>query len=124
MEFSSPGGSQVLPSAFFSVVGTNNCGMIMKESSTESRKEKGEQGDVLMPLFALFPCTTFCIGSCQSQDGGWEVFLAFLDAVYVVTTPGRVGDVYVAFQEKFHRHARIWIHVGRRRLERRWRTSM
>ena len=68
MESSSPGGSQVLPSAF-SVVGTNNCGKIMKESSTESRKEKGEQGDVLMPLFALLSCTTCCIGSCQSQDG-------------------------------------------------------
>ena len=38
---------------------------------------------------------------------------AFLCDVYVVTSPRRVGDVYVALQEELFRHSRIRINVGK-----------
>ena len=42
-----------------------------------------------------------------------ERLFAFLDDVYVLTTPDRVGDVYRALQEELFRHCRIRIHVGK-----------
>ena len=41
--------------------------------------------------------------------------MAFLDDVYIVTTPERVGDVHVAPQDELYRHAWIRIHGGKRR---------
>ena len=42
-----------------------------------------------------------------------ERLFAFLDDVYVVTTPDRVGFVHNILQEELYRHARIRIHVGK-----------
>ena len=42
-----------------------------------------------------------------------ERLFAFLDDVYVVTTPSRVGFVHNILQEELYRHARIRIHAGK-----------
>ena len=87
------------------------CGKTMKELSTE----KGE-GDALMPLlFSLAQHAALEAVKARMVDG--EVLLAFLDDVYFITTPERVGDVYVALQEELYRHARIRIHVGKTQVE-------
>ena len=49
-----------------------------------------------------------------------EVLLAFLNDVFVITTPNRDGVVHLALQEELHRHARIKIHVGKTHVERNW----
>ena len=42
-----------------------------------------------------------------------EVLLAFLNDVFGITIPNRVGTVHLVLQEELHRHARIKIHVGK-----------
>ena len=65
-----------------------------------------------MPLlFSLGQHAALEAVKARMVDG--EVLLAFLNDVYVITTPERVGDVYVALQEELHQHARIRIHVGK-----------
>ena len=60
--------------------------------------EGGEQGDAMMPLW-------FCLGqkealqSVQRQLEDGERLFAFLDDVYVVTRPERVGEVYRILEE-------------------------
>ena len=73
--------------------------------------EGREQGDSLMPrLFSLGQHAALDAVKARMVEG--EVLLAFLDDVYVITKPDRVGDVYLALQEELYRHARIRIHAG------------
>ena len=109
-----PGGSQILP---FVRLFYGRPSQYLWEDNEEvvhriAQGEGGEQGDALMPLlFSLGQHAALEAVKARMLDG--EVLLAFLDDVYVITTPERVGDVYVALQEELYRHARIRIHVGK-----------
>ena len=88
------------------------------ESGTTHRipqGEGGEQGDAMMPLL-------FCLGqhealrATQEQLRDGEHLLAFLDDIYMVTRPDRVGPVYANLQENLHVHACIRIHCGKTKV--------
>ena len=74
--------------------------------------EGGEQGDALMPLL-------FSLGQHAALEAVRrrlrvdERLFAFLDDIYVTTTPGRVGTVHNILQQELYRHSRIHIHVGK-----------
>ena len=76
---------------------------------TVEQGEGGEQGDALMPLL-------FCVGQhaalqeVQARLRPNERLFAYLDDVYVVSKPDRVGAIYTALQEALWTHARIRVH--------------
>ena len=76
--------------------------------------EGGEQGDSMMPLL-------FCLGQHQAlqaiqdqlRDG--EYFMAFLDNLYIVTLPDRVGPVYAIVHIRIHcGKTKVWNRAGTR----------
>ena len=77
--------------------------------------EGGEQGDAMMPLL-------FCLGqkealqSVQRQLEDGERLFAFLDDVYVVTRPERVGEVYRILEEALRVFSCIRIHNGKTKI--------
>ena len=74
--------------------------------------EGGEQGDALMPLlFSLGQHAALEAVRRRLRVG--ERLFAFLDDIYVTTTPERVGIVHNILEQELHRHARIHIHVGK-----------
>ena len=71
--------------------------------------EGGEQGDALMPL--LFSLGQHgALQAAQEQLRPQERLMAFLDDVYMVSQPERVGSVYAVLQEKLFAHAGIRVH--------------
>ena len=74
--------------------------------------EGGEQGDALMPLL-------FCLGqhsaleAVQDEMREGEFLFAYLDDIYIVTRPERVGAVYASLREHLQSFARIRIHGGK-----------
>ena len=77
--------------------------------------EGGEQGDALMPLlFALGQHAALV--AVQSQLIAGEKLMAFLDDIYVVTRPERIGAVYVTLQNELLAHSGIRIHGGKTRV--------
>ena len=74
--------------------------------------EGGEQGDVFMPL--LFSLGQHgALAAVQRQLHASEKMFAYLDDIYIVTTPARVGHVYSLLQDALFRHARIRLHSGK-----------
>ena len=77
-----------------------------------AQRESGEQGDALMPLL-------FCVGQhsalqpVQHSLRPNERLLAFLDDLYVVSKPDRVGAIYRIVQESLWAHAGIRVHGGK-----------
>ena len=76
--------------------------------------EGGEQGDAMMPLL-------FCLGheALQVAHRGLragEFLFAFLDDIYMATTPYRVGLVYAIVQAALRQEAGISIHVGKTKI--------
>ena len=77
--------------------------------------EGGEQGDALVPLL-------FCVGQhsalqeVQHSLRPSEHLFAFLDDLYVVSKPDRVGEIYRTMQESLWAHAGIRIHGGKTRV--------
>ena len=109
-----PGGPKVLPFVrLFYGQPSVHVGRRRGCLSTESDKEKGENKGILSCpfLFSLGQHATLDAVKARMVEG--EVLLAFLDDVYVITKPDRVGDVYLALQEELYRHARIKIHAGK-----------
>ena len=77
--------------------------------------EGGEQGDALMPLlFALGQHAALV--EVQSQLIPGTKLMAFLDDIYVVTRPERIGAVYVSLQNELLAHSGIRIHGGKTRV--------
>ena len=82
------------------------------EVHTVLQGEGGEQGDALMPLL-------FCVGqhstlqAVQHSSRPTERLLAFLDDLYVVSKPDRVGAIYSIVQESLWGHAGIRVHGGK-----------
>ena len=75
----------------------------------------GEQGDPLMPLL-------FSVGqhralvSVQSQLHDGERLFAFLDDIYVICSPERVGVIYQALEKHLWEQTGISIHMGKTKL--------
>ena len=75
--------------------------------------EGGEQGDALMPLL-------FCVGqhaAFEAMQRGLnpdEKLLAFLDDLYLVSLPERVGAMHNLAQHELWTHCRIRVHGGKR----------
>ena len=77
--------------------------------------EGGEQGDPLMPLlFSLAQHAALVATQEQLRPG--EFLFAFLDDIYIVCLPDRVGDIHAVLQEELYRHARISIHLGKTKV--------
>ena len=79
---------------------------------TVEQGEGGEQGDVLMPLlFSLGQHAALKAVQEGLQEG--ERLFAFLDDIYVVTSPERVGEVYALLSTHLLRCSSIRINVGK-----------
>ena len=77
--------------------------------------EGGEQGDALMPML-------FCLGQhgalraiAERLLPGEKLF-AYLDDLYVVCQPDRVGDVHTIVGQELWRHAKISVHHGKTKV--------
>ena len=81
--------------------------------------EGGEQGDRLMPLlFCLAQHTALHAVADQLREGGH--LFAFLDDLYVVRRPDRVGEIHSILQRELFRHAHISLHLGKTKI---WNRS-
>ena len=69
-----------------------------------NQAEGGEQGDPLMPLLFSLGITG-ALATVQEQLGEGEFLFAFLDDVYAVCAPERVGEVYMALEKALREHA-------------------
>ena len=67
--------------------------------------EGGEQGDAMMPLL-------FSLG--QLRPG--ELLFAFLDDIYIVCSPARVGMVHTLLENALWGHACIQVHAGKTKV--------
>ena len=77
--------------------------------------EGGEQGDPFMPLlFSLGQHSALEAVQEDLFDG--EFLFAFLDDIYVATTPHRVEDVYKSLDENLWSFSRIQIHGGKTKV--------
>ena len=52
----------------------------------------------------------------QEQLRPGEFLFAFLDDIYIVCLPDRVGDIHAILQEELYCHARISIHLGKTKV--------
>ena len=73
---------------------------------TMSQGEGGEQGDALMPLLFALGQHGASVTTARTLRAG-EFMFAFLDDIYFVTAPNRVGAIYTTLQEALWAHARI-----------------
>ena len=79
----------------------------------------GEQGDVLMPLlFSLGQHAA--LEAVQRHLRQNEKMFAYLDDIYILTTPDRVGEVYYLLQDALFLHAHIRLHSGKTQV---WNKS-
>ena len=77
--------------------------------------EGGEQGDPSMPLLFRFGQHRVLVAvQAQLKDG--ERIFAFLDDVYVVCPPDRVGQFYLLLEEQLRLKTGICIHQGKTKL--------
>ena len=77
--------------------------------------EGGEQGDPIMPLlFSLGQHRALVSIQAQLKEG--ERLFAFLDDIYVVCAPERVGEVYLVLEQQLREKPGINIHQGKTKL--------
>ena len=85
------------------------------EVHTIPQGEGGEQGDPLMPLL-------FCLGQhpvvtavrAELEEG--EKLFAYLDDLYIVCAPGRVGEVHDLLKRHLWGHSKMSIHAGKTKV--------
>ena len=88
-------------------------------SHTIVQGEGGEQGDPLMPmLFALGVHAALC--AIQSHLQADERVFAYLDDIFLVTTPARVGVLFGVVEAELWRCSRIRVHQGKTQV---WNRS-
>ena len=116
------GGASVLPFVHFfygrpsTYLWEDDCGIVHRIPQGEG----GEQGDPLMPLL-------FAVGqhpalvATQERLGANEWIFAYLDDIYILSRPERVGAVYAVLQDELLRHAHIRIHGGKTHV---WKCAM
>ena len=79
---------------------------------TVAQGEGREQGDPFMPLlFSLGQHAALQAAHSRMRAG--ETLFAFLDDVFFVVQPDRVGEVYQVVEQELYRHSRITIHTGK-----------
>ena len=77
--------------------------------------EGGEQGDPLMPLlFSLGQRSA--LHSLQSFLLPGEQLFAYLDDIYVVCSPERVGAIFTRLESDLESHGRIQVHQGKTKV--------
>jgi hypothetical protein len=77
--------------------------------------EGGEQGDPLMPaLYALGQHTALEVARTQLLPG--ELLVAFLDDVYLVTSPERAKEAFEVVRESLREHAGVEADLGKCRV--------
>ena len=108
------GGRQALP--FVRLFYSEPSAYLWEDASgtvhTVHQGEGGEQGDPLMPL--LFSVGQHAaLEAIQRRLFPTEKLLAFLDDIYVVSRPERVGDVVASADHQLWTHARIRVHGGK-----------
>ena len=79
---------------------------------TINQGEGGEQGDPLMPLLFSVGQHPALLATQERLEANEWIF-AFLDDIYILTKPERVGAVYAVLQEELFRHAYIRINGGK-----------
>ena len=80
-----------------------------------NQAEGGEQGDPLMPLLFSLGIKG-ALATVQEQLGEGEFLFAFLDDVYAVCAPERVGEVYMALEKALREQAGIQLHEGKTKV--------
>ena len=80
--------------------------------------EGGEQGDPLMPL--LFALGIHAALQAAQLNLPHEILMAFLDDVYIASSPLRVGHSFAVLQEQLLRHSNIRVHLGKIKV---WNSS-
>ena len=83
-----------------------------------SQAESGEQGDPLMP--ALFALGQHAALAEMRRHLRPDECLAYLDDIYVITSPERTRVVFDLLSLHLHRHAHIQLHRGKTRV---WNAS-
>ena len=82
------------------------------ETHTIHQGEGGEQGDALMPI--LFSVGQHAaLEATQRRLRRDERLFAFLDDIYLVSKPERVGEVHSVLERELWVHAKIRIHSGK-----------
>ena len=89
------------------------------EVHTVPQGEGGEQGDPLMPLlFCLEQRPALTAVRAELEEG--EKLFAYLDDLYIVCAPGRVGEVHDLLKRHLRGHSKISIHAGKTKV---WNRS-
>ena len=76
-----------------------------------------KEGDPLMPMLFVLGQHPALVAALRRLHAGERLFV-YLDDVYVVTTPDRVGAVLTILSEELWRHSRIRIHGRKTSVER------
>ena len=114
-----PGGEQVLPFVrlFYGRQTTylwdDDLGVVHQIPQAEG----GEQGNPLMPL--LFALGIHAALQAAQSNLPHEILMAFLDDMYITSSPLRVGHSFAVLQEQL-RHANIRVHLGKIKV---WNSS-
>ena len=109
-----PGGEQVLPFVrmFYGAPSVHLWEDDLGVVHHIHQGEGGDQGDPLMPLlYALGQHGALVSIQGMMREG--ERLFAFLDDLYVVTVPDRIGAMFAVVQEYMRRDANIRVHLGK-----------
>ena len=74
--------------------------------------EGGEEGDAPMPMLLSLGLHEALVAVARQLTADEELF-AFLDDIYVICSPERVGDIHFLLQQELWRHSRISLHLGK-----------
>ena len=74
--------------------------------------EGGEQGDPLMPLLFCLGQHAALVAVAERLEVGERLF-AFLDDLYVISSPERSVEVHNLLREELWRHSKISLHQGK-----------
>ena len=108
------GGDQILPFVrmFYGTPSTYLWEDELGVTQHIAQGEGGEQGDPLMPmLFALVQHVALEAAQGRLQQN--ERIFAYLDDVYVVSTPDRVFEVHQVLEDTLASHCNIHVHQGK-----------
>ena len=89
------------------------------EVHTIPQGEGGEQGDpLILLLFCLGQHPALTAVRAELEEG--EKLFAYLDDLYIVCAPGRVGEVHDLLKKHLWGHSKISIHAGKTKV---WNRS-
>ena len=80
-----------------------------------SQGEGGEQGDPLMPaLYALGQHAALAHVDASLHEG--EMLFAFLDDIYILCDPSRVGEIFLQVKQSLARFAGVQVNLGKTKV--------